>query len=79
MALHKVIVNNSTSQCLGKVSDGVLPSDLDSSIWSLQDYNYDSSEAELEQGVQLIEYSEWETIAMINMYFVDDELTLQSP
>lgn len=74
MALHKVIVNNSTSQCLGKVSG-----DLDSSIWSLQDYNYDSSEAELEQGVQLIEYSEWETIAMINMYFVDDELTLQSP
>jgi hypothetical protein len=76
MALHKIIVNNSTSQCLGKVSDGVLPSDLDSSVWSLQDFNYDSSETELEAGVQLIDYSQWETVAKIVMYFKDDQLTL---
>jgi len=75
MALHKVIVNNNTSQCLGSVSDEVLPSDLDSSEWSLKNYNYDNPETQLEP----IDYSQWETIAMIDMYFVDDELKLENP
>jgi hypothetical protein len=75
MALHKVIVNNNTSQCLGSASDGVLPSDLDTSIWSLQNYNYDDPETQIAP----IDYRQWDTIAMINMYFVDDELTLDNP
>jgi len=76
MAVHKIIVNNNTLQFLGSVSDGVLPSDLDSSVWSLQDYNYDSSVDVLESGVQFIEYSQWDTTPMIDMYFVDGNLTL---
>ena len=72
MALHKIIVNNNTAECLGSVSDGVLPSDLDSSIWSLQNYNYDDPDTQLEP----INYSQWETIAKVTMFFKDDDLTL---
>ena len=46
--IKKLVVNNSDYHCMGSVADGVLPSGLDPSVYSIQDYNYDNPDEQVE-------------------------------
>ena len=65
------IVKNGTEICLGGQPDGILPSNLNSSQYSLQDYDYVNPE---EQAV-LIAYEESITAEDSNIRFIDGQVT----
>jgi hypothetical protein len=68
--IKKLIVNNNDYHCMGSVADGVLPSGLDPSVYSIQDYNYDNPDEQVEP----IAYDEFETLVYVEMRFIDGQL-----